>query len=263
MYDLDAYRDYLQARNASPTTIKLQLGYARRIVARWPDLASVTAEDLAGFVWAPDHSRWTVRTYDSSTRAFFRWLTRTGQLAADPTIELTRPKLPKSTPRPLTTVEAERALAAASPDLRAALLLGMYAGLRAHEVVKIRGDEITQHDLYVQGKGGREDLLPVHPLIWAEHQTRGAGYWFPGHRGRSLHLTSDTLTARTSALFGALGIAGSFHRCRHYYGTSLVRAGVNLRVVQALMRHTSLATTEAYLGVDDAEKRAGILSLVA
>jgi integrase len=140
------------------------------------------------------------------------------------------------------------------------LMLGMLEGLRAHEVAKLHSDDVSAEGLWVRGKGGREAVLPTHPEILRLSEER-SGYWFPGLG--SGHVQSDTVSLRISKLFASLGITGSFHRCRHYYGTSLLRAGVNLRVVQELMRHASLATTAAYLGVDENEKQAAIHSLVA
>ena len=64
-------------------------------------------------------------------------------------------------------------------------------------------------------------------------------------------------------LFTALGISGSIHRVRHVYGTRLLRAGVNIRVVQKLMRHSSLATTATYTAVDESEMRSAIETLRA
>jgi len=67
----------------------------------------------------------------------------------------------------------------------------------------------------------------------------------------------------TSRLFAANGIEGSIHRCRHTYATQLLRAGVNIRVVQELMRHASLTPTQIYTAVDEDERRDAITRLAA
>ena len=59
------------------------------------------------------------------------------------------------------------------------------------------------------------------------------------------------------------GIEGSLHRCRHTYATELLRAGANIRVVQTLMRHASLSSTQIYTAVDENERREGIRRLGA
>ncbi len=71
------------------------------------------------------------------------------------------------------------------------------------------------------------------------------------------------MTNATTTLFRRLGIDGSSHRCRHYFATQLLRGGTSVRVVQTLMRHSSLATTAAYLAVDEDERSAAVSALVA
>lgn len=71
-------------------------------------------------------------------------------------------------------------------------------------------------------------------------------------------MTPLCVSTRTTRLFAANGIEGSIHRCRHTYATRLLRAGVNIRVVQELMRHKSLASTQIYTAVDEVERRDGI-----
>lgn len=71
------------------------------------------------------------------------------------------------------------------------------------------------------------------------------------------------VTRAVRILFDELGIEGATHRTRHSYGTALLRGGANIRVVQELMRHSSLATTAAYLGVDEDERRRAIALLAA
>jgi integrase/recombinase XerD len=261
MYDLDHFSTWMHSWGAAETTHDERLKFARRIATTWPNPATVTDSDLQLLLADDTYSTWTRLTYLAHLRSLFGWLTETGRIDLDPTIGLRRPKHPTGRPRPLTVLETQRARAAAPDDLRALLLLGLFAGLRAHEAAKIHSRDVSQTGLFVVGKGGREDVLPTHPLIWAEAQRRD-GYWFPGGHG-GVHLTSRRVSTRTTELFASLGIEGSFHRCRHFYGTQLLRAGVNIRVVQTLMRHASLSTTAAYLGVDEDEKTAAIALLAA
>ena len=77
------------------------------------------------------------------------------------------------------------------------------------------------------------------------------------------HVTAHTVTLRTGELFRALGMTGSIHRLRATYATNLRRNGVDLKVIQELMRHDSLSATEHYLGVDEDERAAAIRTLAA
>lgn len=259
--DLDCYAAYLRSRNASDSTTEARLRFARRTLERWPDPATIGPYDVAGYLGDPDFSTWTRATYFGHFRSLFSWMVSTGLLEVNPTTELRRPSSPSGRPRPLSVVDARRAQAAATGTTYAMLMLGMLEGLRAHEAAKIHSDDVSAEGLFVRGKGGRDAVLPTHPEILRLAEER-SGYWFPGVGGRG-HVESDTVSLRITKLFTSLGISGSFHRCRHYYGTSLLRAGVNIRVVQELMRHASLATTAAYLGVGEDEKTAAILALAA
>lgn len=228
----------------------------------WPDLTAVTERDVVDYLGRPElTSAWSRSAYLNHLRSLFAWLLDHDLVDVDPTARLVRATPPRHRPRPLSPLEVRAARAAAGPDVAAMLALGLYAGLRAHEAAKIRGDEITESGLFVRGKGGHEAVLPTHPAIWEHAQQRGPGPWFPGLCGRD-SIAAKSLSLRISSHFAPLGISGSFHRCRHYFGTSLLRSGVNIRIVQELMRHASLATTAAYLGVDETEKQAAVLGLL-
>lgn len=189
----------------------------------------------------------------------------TSRTESDPTATLRRPATPRPNPRPLTAQQLDRVLDGASGDLRAMMLLAWLAGLRAHEVAKMRGEDINAREIRVTGKGGQTAFLPTHPDLWelAQEYPR-EGLWFPSpvNVGEPLHPVN--VSARVRRRFRAVGIeSGSMHRLRATYGTSLLRGGANLRVVQTLMRHQSLATTEHYLGVDEDERMAAVRMLAA
>jgi len=86
------------------------------------------------------------------------------------------------------------------------------------------------------------------------------GFWFPAQRG---HVDATAISSKVTAHFRRHRIEGCYHRCRHTYGTGLLQAGLNLRIVQTLMRHESLTSTAAYLAVDEDERAAAIRLLVA
>lgn len=152
---------------------------------------------------------------------------------------------------------------ATTERLRLWLLLGLLAGLRRHEVAKIKGADVDENAIYVLGKGGQAAVVPTHPLLWLAAQDMPAGYWFPSsHRDRP-HVSANLVGDVVRRHFRSLGIAGSIHRTRATYGTTLLRNGHNIRVIQGLMRHRSLSSTEHYLGVTEDERVAAINSLAA
>ena len=265
------YTRWMQSADRAEKTVAMRVRIAEQVLDLWPDPDDATTAELTEWLGAMRHqrtgeplSRWSRSTYHSGVKAFFKWLTATGAIGIDPTASdlFERPRPPKGLPKPLTPTEEREALRLARGSTRTWLLLALREGLRAHEVAKIRGEDVTEEHLYVKGKGGKETYLPTHPDVWAEAQRYPRqGWWFPSpeHDG---HVSADTVTIMTGRLFRAAGIPkGSIHRARHTYGTALLRRGVNMRIVQELMRHESLATTALYTAVDEDERRAAIYLL--
>jgi integrase/recombinase XerD len=245
---------------SAKATIRDKLVVVGAGLRQWSD--PPTTRDIERWLSNPAYSPWTRATYYSHARSYFGWLAESGRIQVDPMLGMRRPRAPKGKPRPLSTDEQRLILEHADGDLYAWLCLGLYAGLRVHEIAKLRGEDVDAEALYVLGKGGQTALLPTHPVIWELAQSYPrSGYWFPSRRSASGHRTSTGITSVVSGYFQSLGISGSIHRCRHSYGTNLIRGGANIRVVQQLLRHSSLATTALYTAVDDGEMTAAIRRL--
>lgn len=264
MGDLGEFETYMLSWGAAATTVSKRLVVIDAMLAELGEPQEVDPSRLQGWLANGDWSQWTRVTYFGHLRSYFGWLAETGRITADPTAGLRRPKTPKPKPRPITTTEARAALGAARGHRHMWLLLGLFAGLRAHEIAKMRGEDVTADALFVVGKGRKAAEVPTHPDVWAyaRHYPR-TGHWFPSPRFGHAHIEAAAVTNGTTVLFRSLGIEGSIHRCRHYYATQLLRSGVSVRVVQTLMRHDSLATTAAYLAVDEEERVAAVRGLVA
>lgn len=253
-HELGAYDDWLRSWGASARTVEARIRLARHL-----DPAATT-EDLTS--WLARYDGWTKATYYAGARSWYGWLTTTGRIAADPTACLRPPRKPKPRPRPLTEAEVTAVLARADDRARAWFLLALLAGLRAHEIAKLRGEDVAEDFIFVEGKGGQRAFLPTHPDLWrlaAEYPR--AGWWFPGREDG--HISRRTVTNYSSRIFASVGVDGSIHRLRHTFATRLLRSGANVRIVQTLMRHESMTTTANYLGVAEDERRAAIGLLVA
>jgi integrase/recombinase XerD len=238
---------------------------AARIHERFPDLTAVTTDDLTAWPDSTELKSWSRATYHGNIRAFFKWLAMTGRIEADPTASelFRRPKVRQGVPKPLSRAEEQRALAAASGNIRAWLLLALRAGLRAHEIAKIRGEDVAEDFISVYGKGGKDAAVPTHPDLWrlaAAYPRRG--FWFPSPKhGSQAHVSGESITILIGRHFRSPAVdipTGSIHRARHSYATSLLRGGANLRQVQTLMRHDDPGTTALYTAVDEDELRAAI-----
>lgn len=255
-----SYGEWLARQGLSPNTIKARMRFYRTGAhggwTSWPPPPEEIGPFLAG------HTGWTRITYHTHLISVFDWLLEEGCVSENPARKVRRGRAPNPRPRPLSEEHLRQALAGAESRTRSFLMLGYLAGLRAHEIAKMQGRDIDQVHLRVIGKGGTDYRLPTHPLLWqlAERMPRD-GWWFPSPYGD--HIVAATVTAHVRRLFQDLGIEGATHRARHTYGTTLLRGGANLRVVQDLMRHSSLATTALYLGVDEDERVHAIRSLAA
>lgn len=257
---VDAYVAWLRSWGASEQTVRARRTVAAGRLQEW-GLDGFTADAARAWLGRPGLSKWTRSTYHAHLTDLCAWLAAAGMIEENPMPTLRKPGRPHSLPRPLSDAEIDRVLAAATGREREWILLAMLAGLRAHEVAKIRGEDVTPSGIYIEGKGGTRASIPTHPDLWAiALQRPRSGWWYPSPQGPG-PISAATVSNYVGALFRSLGISGSIHRCRHVYGTRLLRAGVHVRTVQKLMRHANLDTTAAYTAVDEDELRAAINKL--
>ena len=204
----------------------------------------------------------------SAMRSFFRWMKRENRIAEDPTLNVARPRLGRPLPKTLSEAEVEALLAA--PDLDDALGLRdramlevLYAsGLRVSELVGLTlGQVNTRQGLVrVVGKGDKERLVPLgeEALHWLERYLRDSRPallgddregLFPSRRGT--RMTRQTFWHRIKQLAVRAGVQKSLspHTLRHAFATHLLNHGADLRVVQLLLGHSDLSTTQIYTHV--------------
>ena len=263
MDSLVGFEPWLRASNCSDNTVQDRLGVLVDFARTHPAFPHVSPVDVTNWLGRPGYAPWSRSTYYGHLRSFFTYAAAVGIVDVDPMAKIRRPRTPRSTPRPLTGEQVAVVMAAATPTMAAWLTLGLRAGLRAHEIAKFRGEDVDADQLWVMGKGSKGVYLPTHPAVWALAATRPRfGFWFPS-KAHSGHINSMSVSTMTTRLFSANGIEGSIHRCRHTYATELLRAGVNIRVVQTLLRHQSLSSTEIYTAVDEGERRDAIRRLPA
>lgn len=261
MGEIRDYETWLRAQGFSQNTIDQRVRFAERRLSAWGTWQR-TPRDLA--LWLERYGGWTRLTYHNHLTSLYAWV-ETVEGAPSPMAGIRRGPSPQPRPRPLSPEEVVRVLENAHDErLRLWLLLGLLAGLRSHEIAKIRGVDVGQDSLYVLGKGARADNVPTHPLLWRIAADMPAGHWFPSPQHDRPHISASLVGQQVRAHFRSLDIAsGSVHRLRATYGTTLLRNGHNIRVIQGLLRHRSLSSTEHYLGVTEDERVAAIRSLVA
>lgn len=256
-----AYETWLRSWGATDATIQTRMSTCRALDRDGIDPLTVSADELTTWIASHGWSGWTLSTYFSSLRSIFGWLRDAGHRTDDPTSLLRRPRPPRSQPRPLTATQCALLMDTATPRVRAYLTLALYAGLRAHEIAKVRGEDVDSETIFVEGKGGQRLHVPTHPVVWSLAQEMPRqGYWFASDAERG-HVSREAISHAVGRHMRRHGVAGSIHRARHSYASTLLRSGVNIRVVQTLMRHQSIQSTQAYTAVDEAERMAAIARL--
>lgn len=274
---VDAFLDALWAeRGLSQNTLH---GYRQDLLKlsawlgeRGVDLATARREHLLGFLASEVRAGRSPRSlarYLSGFRQHYRWLVREQRLTEDPTALIESPKLGRGLPRALSEEQVERLLQA--PDTGAplglrdrAMLELMYAtGLRVSELtgLNLANLNLNQGVVRVLGKGGKERLVPM-----GEEACTWVGAWLRDGRphilggasarelfvsGRRTGLTRQAFWhmirrhARTAGIESPI----SPHGLRHSFATHLLNHGADLRVLQLLLGHSDLSTTQIYTHV--------------
>jgi len=247
--------------------------------ARGVELQSVGREVLLDHLaWRMNQgykARSTARLI-SGMRGFYRFLLREGVIDTDPTLQVDMPQLGRPLPKSLSEADVEALLAA--PDLDdpiglrdRAMLEVLYAcGLRVSELVGLTLEQVNlrQGVLRVFGKGSKERLVPMgeEAIGWVERYCREArpallagrpaDVLFPSLRGEQM--TRQTFWHRIKHQARVAGIAKSLspHTLRHAFATHLLNHGADLRVVQMLLGHSDLSTTQIYTHIARARLQA-------
>jgi len=205
----------------------------------------------------------------SSFRRFFRYYMREGAIKEDPTAQIAMPKIGRSLPRSLTEEEVESLLGAplvSDPlgNRDRTMLEVLYAtGLRVSELVNLRYSQVNlnQGVIRIMGKGNRERLIPLgeEAVRWLNEFARSArgeillerqtDYLFPTRRGDRMTRQAFWHIIKRYARKAGVDRDLSPHTLRHAFATHLLNHGADLRVVQMLLGHSDLSTTQIYTHV--------------
>ncbi len=206
----------------------------------------------------------------SAMRRFFQYLNRESLREDDPTALLSSPKLPQRLPKDLSEAQVEALLAAPNTDIplelrdKSMLELLYATGLRVSELVGLTLSDISlrQGVVRVIGKGDKERLVPLgeEAVYWLENYFEHGRPWllngqsldivFPSNRSQKM--TRQTFWHRIKHYAVLAGIDAeklSPHVLRHAFATHLLNHGADLRVVQMLLGHSDLSTTQIYTHV--------------
>ncbi len=275
---IDAFADSLLLSDGlAPNTIESYRRDARQFCAwlekRGAALARADADDLRAYL-AYHHEkrrsspRTAARTV-SALRRLFAWLLREGEVQRDPTTDIEAPKLPRSLPKSLSEHDVEALLGA--PDTNTALgmrdkamLETLYAsGLRVSELVGLRIAQVSldMGVVRILGKGAKERLTPLgeEAVDWiARYQAEARASLLAGRKSDALFVTGRGAAMTRQSFWHLIkrharhaGIRQNLspHTLRHAFATHLINHGADLRVVQLLLGHSDITTTQIYTHV--------------
>lgn len=277
----EAVDDFVQwlrfERRASPNTVS---AYARDVggFAAWlvdagvTDVAAVRPDHLVGWLAARRDDGVGARSLArarSAVRRFFQWLVSVERLDADPTAQIEAPRFLHPLPTVLSEVQVDALLTAPDPSTalglrdRAMLQVLYSAGLRVSELVTLPMAAVHADPpvLDVIGKGDKERLVPLGEVAagWIARYLRDARPALLGRRRahalflsrRGAAMTRQNFWARMTTYGRLVGIDGKIspHVLRHSFATHLLAHGADLRVLQEMLGHADLSTTQIYTHV--------------
>lgn len=262
-HDIDLLLNHLAEQQLTPLEVKLD---DLEHFAAWLHERGIGAKSQARIL--------------SGVRSFYHFLVIDGYLDIDPTELLESPHLPQHIPEYLSEEEVDRlegAIDLTSPEghrNRAIVEVFFSCGLRVSELVNLRLSDLFLNDrfLRVVGKGNKERLVPISDRAVSE-----LGFWFDDRRQMTIkpgeedyvflnrrghHLTRTMILIMVKRLGEAAGIRKTIspHTLRHSFATALLRGGADLRVIQVLLGHADIGTTEIYTHMDDALLREEVLT---
>lgn len=259
--ELEQYSGWMHASGKPESTVKLRLYHLRRFAIRAgiPPF-EVTIDTLVDHLSDPAWGPHTKRSVRSSLRTFYVWAHVTGRMGDNPAALLPSVPIPMGKPRPAQDDAVQIGLHTRDPRVRLMVELGSRAGLRCCEIAAVHEndviDDLVGKSLRVRGKGGRVRMIPIADDLAEKIRQAAEGWLFPGQIDG--HLSAGYVSKLVSR---ALPEGVTAHPLRHRFASRAFRgSGYNIRAVQELLGHSSVATTQIYTAVDDDDLRRAALS---
>lgn len=261
---LDDYLSHQRMRGLSETYTeysRAELNLLRRFLAGTP-LLDATPDNLL---------RWAVSLTEtcpspgsrhvklSRVHAFYQWACDTDLIDAAPTARIPRPRVPQSVPRPAPSEEVDRAIRAATGEMRLWLMLAALAGLRCCEIASLTRDAILDTadppHLRVRGKGNKERIVFLCPDLLDElrgYPLPSRGHVFSRRDGQSGPPTAAVVSIYGNRFLHSIGVRETMHQLRHRFGSDIYAVS-DLLVTASLLGHANVQTTRGYAKLSDAK----------
>lgn len=249
--DVERWLTYLEQRNRAATTLRT---YRSVMTGFLPDPVSATLPEVEAW-WSSQHGQApTTRNRTlSCVRSFYRWAMRFDLLDQDPTRRLDPPHKGSHLPRPMSRADLHKVLDLADQEMRRAVCLGAYAGLRVAEVAALRWADIdpeARRIIVRGGKGDKDRAVGLSVLLHDELLPDTGGNVVTGQeRGYS----ADVLQRKVNRLIERAGVDSTFHKLRARYATMALAGTGNLLAVSRSLGHSNVATTAIYAATSDSD----------
>jgi integrase len=256
----------MRATGAATATIRIRTQTLTALTrSSGHNAVDLTRADVLTFLARPALRPWSRVTYWRAIKAWNVFAQRFDYIDKSILKGVPAPKQPTSVARPIDDEAIHLLLAApVSARARAYVRLALFAGLRVHEIAKLRGEDFdfAAGWLTVTGKGGVSKPVPIHPEVSnLAVSMPEIGYWFPSpiRPGEPVEPHAVSLTIKNA--MASVGIRASAHRLRDTAATKMQRDGRDLRMTQAFLRHASVVTTQKYTAVSDTALQAAARSI--
>ncbi len=275
----DQYRYYLKVERAmSPNTVSSYVSDIQEFLAATAADPAVVAKDaVMDYLSSRDVSERSQARILSSFRSFFSWMQMSGIRKDNPCENIESPKLGKYLPAVLSVDEVYAIIDSVNPlsfsgKRDAALLEVLYGcGLRVSEAVDLRISDLFFEEQYIRvvGKGDKQRIVPIGETAmdavneWLDDRFDAAKGFedilFLNKNGRKLSRVSVFNMVKKYAMIAGVNKEISPHTFRHSFATHLIENGADLRVVQEMLGHESILTTEIYTHIDTRTWQTNIL----
>jgi integrase/recombinase XerC len=257
--ELKSWEAWLKAAARRPGTIEQHLYHVGRMAREIRiEPYAVTTGDIAAWLGGQTWAAETIKSYRSSIRSFYQWATALGRTGADPSALLPPVKVPRGTPRPTPEDVYRAAMLKADSRERLMLELAAICGLRRGEIAAVRAEDVEADligsCLRVIGKGGHVRRIPIPDGLARKLRDAGPGWVFP-----SPSLPAPLTAHHVGKIVSRLLPEGwSCHSLRHRCATIAYQSTHDIRAVQLLLGHASVATTERYTQIENDAVRAAM-----
>lgn len=266
---IEAYLAHCRAGGLAETTIRTKATVLNMLDAELPlGIEHAYEHELVTAIAKAHYSVATRRAYTIHLQQFCRYAAdprRDVGMSYDPSAGLALPRVPRGIPRPISAAERATILGEAREPIRTWSEVALLSGMRCCELAGIDLDlgDIDQDRVFVRrGKGGKSREIPTHPTIWALVKDVPGGMFAHTPDGRPVDAAYISIRTVMHYRRSLHLRTVSMHRLRDTFATDLLDAGVDIRVIQELLGHESLASTQKYTLVRKEQRENAIRALL-